>query len=117
MTIIAYGVFFAALTLISQNNHPTLLLNLIASGIMTLASMAIYVAFSGTQLRAFASLIRIVLAFCIAGTISAILISLVYDKLWGTDPLRFGIGQNIVMDIVVVAAGWGWTVLFRRFVR
>ena len=115
MTIIAFGLFFVALTLVSRDNHPTLLLNLIASGIMTLASLATYFGVSSALPRTLRALGLIVLAWCIAGALSAILISVAYDALWGPDPLRFSMASNIAMDIVVVTACWWWAVLFRRF--
>jgi hypothetical protein len=114
MPIVAYGLFLVALVLVSRDNHPTLLLNVIASGIMTLASLATYVGVSRAVPRTLASLGRLVLAWCIAGTLSALLISFSYDELWGPDPLRFSMASNIAMDIVVVTAGWWWAVLFRR---
>jgi hypothetical protein len=114
MPIVAYGLFLVVLVIVSRDNHPTLVLNVIASGIMTLASLATYVGVSRAVPRTLASLGQIVLAWCIAGALSAILISFAYDEIWGPDPLRFSMESNIAMDIVVVIAGWWWAVIFRR---
>jgi len=114
MPFVAYGLFLVVLVIVSWDNHPTLLLNLVASGIMTLASLVTYVGVSRAIPRTLASLGQLVLAWCIAGALSAILISFAYDEIWGPDPLRFSMESNIAMDIVVVIAGWWWAVLFRR---
>ena len=114
MPIVAYGLFLVALVIVSRDNHPTLLLNLVASGIMTLASLATYVGVSRAVPRSLVSWGQLVLAWCIAGTLSALLISFAYDEIWGPDPLRFSMESNIAMDIVVVIAGWWWAALFRR---
>lgn len=63
----ANGLFLVVLVLVSRDNHPTLLLNLIASGIMTVASLATYLGVSRAVPRTLASLGQIVLAWCIAG--------------------------------------------------
>jgi len=117
LPVVAYVLFFGALVAVSRNNHPTLTLNLVASGIMTLASLLVFV----LPVRVTASgAIRVLLVGCaclVAGAVAAVSISLVYDALWGPDPLRFGMIENVGMDTAVVLAGWLWASLVARLVR
>ena len=117
LPIVAYGVFFAALVAASGVNHPTLALNLVASGIMTVASAGVFIASRRFLLHGVFHYVLVGVAALLAGTASAFSISFAYDALWGPDPLRFGVAENIAMDTAVVLAGWLWTSLVVRLVR
>jgi len=115
--LIACGLFFGALVAVSVNNHPTLMLNLVASGIMTIASFLVFLIFRQVPARGAMNYAMVGCSSLVAGAAAAVAISLVYDVLWGPDPLRFGMGQNVVMDTAVVFAGWFWTSRVVRLVR
>ena len=89
----------------SRNNHPTLFIDLIATGLM-LACFAAVVYFNWLVLvprfwyRRQFGLYWLCLAFasCALTAAVVVLIQEVYDMLWGPDLLRFGFWVNYGLD-------------------
>ena len=102
---VVWGLVFAFWFVASRNNHPTPLLNTLATSILVgCSAVGVLVwkqAFSG---RPFvvrtASRVLCVVAL---GTLAAVIIRLIYDLLLGPDPRRFSFVSNLMMDIAFVA--------------
>lgn len=90
--------------MVSRNNHPTLLLNLLATSILVICSAASFhvwkVGFQGKSMGA--RLLLRLAGTVLLGILAAAVIHVVYDMIHGPDPLRFSPVANAIMDIAFV---------------
>jgi hypothetical protein len=104
------AALIVVLVALTRGNHATLHLAVLASSAFVLSAdlgeRASRRMASGLALKVIAFFG--VAAFC--GVVSALLISVAYDRVVGPDPLRFGLATNIVMDTTIIGLLMG---LFR----
>ena len=103
--IVVWGLVFVFWFVVSRNNHPTSLLNALATSILVgCSAVGVLVwrhAFSGRRFPVRTALR--VLCVVVLGTLAALIIRLIYDLLLGPDPRRFSFVSNLMMDIGFVA--------------
>ena len=104
--VMGWGVLWVLLFWISRANHPTSMLNVAATTVMVLFSVAAFTVITQTSRNAPVVLKLAGAASCIigAGVLAALAVRTVYDIEIGPDPRRFGLVANIAMDTAVVAA-------------
>jgi len=103
--IVVWGLVFAFWFFVSRNNHPTLLLNALATSVLVGCSAAgVLVWQQAFSRRSFVvrTALRILCVVAL-GMMAAVIIRLFYDLLLGPDPRRFSFVSNLVMDIAFVA--------------
>ncbi len=103
--VVVWSVVFVFWMILSRHNHPTLVLNSIATfvlvGCSAVGAEFWKRAFVG---RTFALRTIMRLAGIIAlGAIAAVVIRLFYDMILGPDSRRFSFVANLLMDITFVA--------------
>ena len=94
---------------VSRNNHPTLLLNFIASTTLVIVSAVAAYAFflrflpklrsSHNRIRRFFEFTATILALDLS---AVLLIQYAYDTLWGPDPARFGFWTNVLLEAAFI---------------
>ena len=94
---------------VSRNHHPTLLINILATSVLVAASAtAVYVnaavlwpkfRWHRIRWRYGMELICMVSALDV---IAVITIQVMYDRLWGPDPLRYGVGTNLIYEAIFI---------------
>lgn len=94
---------------VSRNHHPTLLINLLATSVLVAASAtAVYVnaAILWPRFRQHRISWRygfeLICMVSVLDLIAVITIQVLYDWLWGPDPLRYGIGTNLVYEAIFI---------------
>ena len=99
-------------------HHPTLLLNMLASGVLVAAS-AIAVHWgrpprAGKQLYSWIQIYShlAVRIFALA-VVAVLIIQFAYDQLWGPDPARYSFVVNLLMDATFIAIHYGLARLCR----
>lgn len=123
---LAWAALWGFWAFVSRHNHPSLLLDVAATTLLVATfALAVYahhlilIPCFLRRGRIAAYLAALLLVTALLSLACTLLISLVYDVLWGPDPLRFGFATNLVMELfgvvlhlVAVAAGvWLWTTI------
>lgn len=92
---------------ISRNNHPTLLLNGVATALLLVAFAAavyfnwlILVPRYWRRKQFLAYWVCLLLAMNVLTAVVVVLIQQAYDVLWGPDPRRFGFRVNYGLDFI-----------------
>jgi hypothetical protein len=95
--------------IVSRDHHPTLLIDVLATSVLVAASAAAVYVNSvvlwprglrrRTKWRYILELIGVVLALDV---IAVMLIQVLYDKLWGPDPSRYGIARNLIYEAIFI---------------
>jgi hypothetical protein len=91
-----------AIMLVSLNNHPTLTLNLFATGVFILCADVGERVSSRERQKPALRYVLFVAAACVGGGVAAATIGLAYDAAIGPDPRRFSLMSNIMMDSIIV---------------
>lgn len=107
---LAWAALWAFWVVVSRHNHPTLRINLIASGMLVATfAAAVYANHRGLiprlwKARRFAAYAAaLLLAMGLCALICTVAIHVMYDVLWGPDPARFGFWTNLGMEFALVA--------------
>ena len=87
----------------SRDNHPNLKLNVIASSLLVMTfAAAVYI---NRRLRrryqAFPYAIALLFALTVLSFVCTAAIHVVYDRLWGPNPARFGFWTNFGMEFTL----------------
>jgi hypothetical protein len=98
-----------AWVIVSRDHHPTLLINIFATSVLVAVSaMAVYVnaIVLWPQFRRHRIIWRygleLICMVLVLDVIAVVTIQVLYDRLWGPDPLRYGIGINIVYEAIFI---------------
>jgi hypothetical protein len=94
---------------VSRNHHPTLLINILATSVLVAASAtAVYVNMSVLRpqfLRrrtGWRYILELIFMVSVLDVIAVITIQVIYDGLWGPDPLRYGFGTNLIYEAIFI---------------
>ncbi len=94
---------------LSRNNHPTLVLNVVASfALVGVSAVAVYTT-RGVLARRYQqhhSKVRyaaeMLLLVAVLDLVAVLTIQAAYDALWGPDPARFGFWTNVALEAVFI---------------
>ncbi|HLY07516.1 MAG TPA: hypothetical protein VKR31_17350 [Rhizomicrobium sp.] len=100
-----WAVLWVLLFWVSRANHPTVMLDAVATTLMVMASAAAFaiIVQASRSTSAITKICAVALAIVGGGILAALAIHAVYDIEVGPDPRRFGLMANIGMDTAVVA--------------
>jgi hypothetical protein len=99
-----WAALWVLLFVVSVHNHPSLLVDGIATSLMIAASFGAAEILRRIKVTRVAARIGLAaIAIVIGGAVAAVTIALVYNVLVGADARRFGFIANVAMDTAVVA--------------
>lgn len=121
LQVMAWLAAWAFWVVVNRRHHPTLAIDVVATGcLMAGCAVAVYAhqmlirpRFRGRTISYFTALMT---AMIVATVASVFAIMWVYDRMWGPDPARYGLGFNLATDFagvvvhVVLAATIVWVV-------
>ncbi|MEQ1827397.1 MAG: hypothetical protein ABL921_15675 [Pirellula sp.] len=94
---------------VSRNNHPTLLLNVLATSVLVCGSAVLYylsqlwiIPEFKTGSKIVLNSVKLLLLIAAIDVVMVLVIELLYDQLHGRDPRRFGWVNNLVIDAAFI---------------
>lgn len=102
-------VILGVWVVVSRSHHPTLLINILATSVLVVASAtAVYVNRSVLwpqflrRRTDWLYVLELIFMVSVLDVIAVIAIQLIYDRLWGPDPLRYGFGTNLIYEAIFI---------------
>jgi hypothetical protein len=110
INVILWIAIFIFWFFVSRAYHPTLLIAILATAVLVAVSVAaVYLNHllllpKRTEHRSFPRYItQLVISVIVLGVLAVFIIQVIYDYLWGPDPNRFGIWQNVAYEIIFIS--------------
>lgn len=110
INVLLWIAVFGFWLFLSRDYHPTLLIAILATGVLVAVSAAaVYLnhlvllprrAQHHSYTRYF---LQLGIAVIVLGVTAVFIIQVIYDSLWGPDPNRFGFWQNVAYEIIFIS--------------
>ena len=118
VSIAVWTAVFFFWFVVSRHNHPNLTIDALATTILVGVSAACFTFHDRVLSPRFLSpprslhnvaqyVLFLILTIAVLDLLAVLLIQMVYDRLWGPDPHRFGFGTNVLLEAVFIIVHLG----------